>query len=248
MLVAGNTWALSSGPARQRLQDALEGLNIKTRRYDSIVLHHSASKVDNYASIREFHVKKRGWSDAAYHLILSNGSTSVPPGHLEGTSRFERGGPAAATRSWRANRSALHLCVVGDYQEHEMSAELKTALVNALTTLMKKYELGPEDIRFHRDVNLTLCPGRFMSRENLAAWLREYGGQGPAEIAAQHESVLGLNSDEEPAEPAWLPAAMIVVVSSAETAAWGAMMLLASAFSKFVRRRRARPAEESASA
>ena len=46
-------------------------------RYRSIVIHHTASPADNYHSIRELH-RKRGWGDAAYHLILSNGSNGVP--------------------------------------------------------------------------------------------------------------------------------------------------------------------------
>lgn len=57
-------------------------------RFDSIVVHHTASEVDNLASIRAFHVQKHGWREAGYHLILSNGSTDVPLGYLEATSRY----------------------------------------------------------------------------------------------------------------------------------------------------------------
>ena len=68
-----------------------------TYRFRYIVIHHSASTVDNYASIRSFHMSKHRWGDAAYHLILSNGSTDVPVGYLEATSRYEGLLPSIAT-------------------------------------------------------------------------------------------------------------------------------------------------------
>ncbi|MCL4503503.1 MAG: N-acetylmuramoyl-L-alanine amidase [Deltaproteobacteria bacterium] len=57
-------------------------------RFNAIVIHHTASMVDNYRSISTYQRQEHGWSDAAYHLILSNGSTEVPFGYLEATGRY----------------------------------------------------------------------------------------------------------------------------------------------------------------
>jgi len=60
-----------------------------SNRYKWIVIHHSASSHDNLASIRNFHYQRHGWLEAGYHLILSNGSTNIPTGHLEATNRYQ---------------------------------------------------------------------------------------------------------------------------------------------------------------
>ncbi len=57
-------------------------------RFNAIVIHHSASAVDNYHAIAEYQRREHGWRDAAYNLILSNGSTNVPLGYLEATGRY----------------------------------------------------------------------------------------------------------------------------------------------------------------
>jgi hypothetical protein len=96
-------------------------------RFQAIIIHHSASARDNYASIKAFH-QSRGWRDAAYHLILSNGSTSVPLGYLEATGRYRLLSYSPATKDGWCNLLGLHLCVVGDYDQGPVPQQLRPPL------------------------------------------------------------------------------------------------------------------------
>jgi hypothetical protein len=160
-------------------------------RFNAIVIHHSASAVDNYQSIAEFHKNQRGWRDAAYHLILSNGSTEIPLGFLEATSRYRYLSPSVATKNRYYNLRAIHICVVGDYDKQEMPAGLKAALADALRQLQKKYWFADDQILFHRDCSTSACPGRFITKGNVKQWLITETSRCPVPIKIQHEKVLG---------------------------------------------------------
>jgi len=140
-------------------------------RFNAIIIHHSASNNDNYASIKEFHAKSRGWRDAAYHLILSNGSTYVPTGYLEATGRYHYLSFSPATKDPECNLQALHLCIVGNYNQRELPQKLRAPLAYALRSLQKKYHIRDSRILFHRDCNGTACPGRFISKEKIKDWV-----------------------------------------------------------------------------
>ncbi len=154
-------------------------------RFESIVVHHSAGSVGNYETIRAMH-EKRGWTDAAYHLLLSNGSTSVPSGYLEPTTRFKTLSSCGATRNHKANLRSLHLCVVGDYETNKFPKALRPALAHALTALCKEFSIAPERIVFHRDLGNTSCPGKHLIKDDLAAWMRDLANNCSGEIKAQH--------------------------------------------------------------
>ncbi|MFA5110599.1 MAG: peptidoglycan recognition family protein [Desulfobaccales bacterium] len=160
-------------------------------RFNAIVIHHSASSVDNYQSIAEFHRKEKGWRDAAYHLILSNGNTEIPLGFLEATGRYRYLSPSAATKNMYYNWRALHICVVGDYDKHEMPAALKAALADVVQQLQAKYWLAGDKILFHRDCSSSSCPGRLLTKEKLQGWLASETSRCPISLRMQHEKVIG---------------------------------------------------------
>jgi hypothetical protein len=168
-------------------------------RFNAIVIHHSASAVDNHRSIAGYHRKARGWSDAAYHLILSNGSTDVALGFLEPTGRYRYLSSSVATKSVYYNLRGIHICVVGDYDQHPMPERLQVALVDVVRRLQKKYWISDDHILFHRDCSPTSCPGRFITKTELHHWLAAESSKCPTLLAMQHEKVIGLDRQ-------WLPA------------------------------------------
>jgi hypothetical protein len=159
-------------------------------RFSAIVIHHSASAVDNYRSIAAYHLKEKGWRDAAYHLILSNGSTDIPLGFLEATNRYRYLSHSTATKNAYYNLRALHICVVGDYDQQEMPDRLKAALADVLRQLQKKYGIADERIMFHRDCSSSQCPGRFITKDRLEQWLAADTSK-PDSLRNQHRQVIG---------------------------------------------------------
>lgn len=159
-------------------------------RYKAIILHHSASPVDNYASIKDYHQKKHHWRDAGYHLILSNESTDVPLGYLEESTRYRNLSYALATRSRYHNLQSVHICVVGNYETAPVPDKLVPALAHALVTLKDRYHIEEDKILFHRDVGATLCPGRFINKAKIRSWMKNRALECPANVKSQQEQII----------------------------------------------------------
>ncbi|MGK0290052.1 MAG: hypothetical protein ACI86H_001507 [bacterium] len=140
-------------------------------RYRYIVIHHTASKVDNYQSIYNYHHYKKKWSDVAYHMILSNGSTKVPLGHVEISNRYQQLKGAPATRSRYCNRKGIHIAVVGNFEENKVSQKMQKSIVSLLQVLQKRFHIPNTRVVMHRDCSDTLCPGKFISKEKIQHWL-----------------------------------------------------------------------------
>ncbi len=160
-------------------------------RFNAIVLHHSASWQDNYESIRNFHrARAPNIRDAAYHLILSNGSTKVPLGHLEATGRYRNLSYSMATRNRSANLRALHICVIGNYDQRTVPEDLQPVIGSVLQALSRRFSIARENIRFHRDVSPSACPGRYITREKINLWIDQKAATCPPAIRAQHSKVI----------------------------------------------------------
>ncbi|MBI9074519.1 MAG: N-acetylmuramoyl-L-alanine amidase [Desulfatibacillum sp.] len=158
-------------------------------RFDSIIIHHSASNTDNYESIRRYHAKK-GMGDAAYHLLLSNGSTEVPLGSLEATGRYATLSHALGARSIRHNLTGLHICIVGNYETGQVPDNIKPAIAHAIRGLQKKFGIPDSKLLFHRDIGQTKCPGKYFGKKEFLYWLRTLAGECPPSIAAQQDKVI----------------------------------------------------------
>lgn len=140
-------------------------------RYKWIVIHHTASDYGNYASIKKYHAKEHNWLDAAYHLILSNGSTEVPAGFLEATKRYRFLSYSLGTQSPKHNIWGLHLCIVGNYEDRPLPENLKKALAFSIASLQEKFSIPNTHILFHRDVGSTLCPGKYITKQAIFSWM-----------------------------------------------------------------------------
>lgn len=160
-------------------------------RYKWIVIHHSASSYDNLASIRNFHNQRHGWLEAGYHLILSNGSTNIPTGHLEATNRYRLSSYSMASRNPKYNLQGIHLCIVGNYESRPPSDSIISSLVSAINLLQKKYRIPDEHILLHRNIGQTLCPGKHITRDQILFW-KSVHQRLSDDIRIQQRSVIGI--------------------------------------------------------
>ena len=159
-------------------------------RFTAIVVHHSASEADNYRTIRKLHRQKHNWRDAGYHLILSNGKAGVPMGYLEATSRYRWLSYSLATRNRWCNLHAVHICIVGNYDEHPVPQDLKPAIAHALWLLQKRFHIPDDRILLHRNCNSTRCPGRYITKAELVKWVRTLPNRCPERIRRQQSAVI----------------------------------------------------------
>jgi hypothetical protein len=156
------------------------------QRFEGIVIHHSASRTDDLASIRRMHREVRGWSDAAYHVVVANGSTDVPAGAAEPSGRYRLLKASSATKFWDYNLNWLHICVVGNYEEAEVPASVRIGLGDALSRLMDEFGVDWERVVLHRDLDATACPGKYVTVARLKEWTAAADGSVGASIAAHN--------------------------------------------------------------
>ncbi|MGQ9880074.1 MAG: peptidoglycan recognition protein family protein [Armatimonadota bacterium] len=143
---------------------------------EGILIHHSATptrlkgRIVDAKKIDEMH-KKRGFSivcsDKVYHIgyhyvILPDGR--VQSGRPENC-------PGAHSGITYYNQRYLGICLIGDFDSHgrwngkrsprrPTEAQVRS-LVNLCAKLMRKYNIPPQNVRRHRDVSQTYCPGDY---------------------------------------------------------------------------------------
>lgn len=179
---------------------------LPTLRYRSLVIHHTAGPTGDLASIRKLHDKYG--LDAAYHLILSNGSGGAPRGHLESTRWYALTLSSPATSNRRCNLSSVQLCIVGNYESAPLPADLQVALGHAVAKLQRTYGIPDERVRLHRDCNATKCPGRHVTWERVLEW-KQAAANCPADVARQQDRVIdGPLLGSGPFSWTWLTAAL----------------------------------------
>lgn len=161
---------------------------------EGILIHHSATpfrlrgRIVDAKKLDEMH-KQRGFSivcgDKTYHIGYHY--VVLPDGRIE-TGRPEDC-PGAHSGNSYYNRRYLGVCLIGDFDSHgrwngrrspkQPTAAQLQSLVKLCVKLMRKYNIPLENVRRHRDVSQTYCPGdRFpyqQVKNRIAQELRRAG-------------------------------------------------------------------------
>ena len=155
-------------------------------RYSDIVIHHTASSQGDFNTVNRGHLRKYG--GMAYHLLLSNGTGEAPLGHLQSGWRYRSMIFSLATRNKSCNLRAIHLVVVGNYEDEALPVNMKVALTSAIRAIQVRYRIPEDRIRLHRECSATVCPGKYITVEKVMNWLGSVAGD--SDLAFQHQSHL----------------------------------------------------------
>jgi hypothetical protein len=123
-----------------------------------IVVHHTAGPKDqSVQAIREYHVRERGWQDIGYHFVITK---------VDGKWSVCRGRPTTKHGSHCiGHNDCIGVAVCGNYESDEFEPEAESVLVSLLVRLCVGYDLNTSRISPHKDLAITLCPGKnLMSR------------------------------------------------------------------------------------
>jgi len=130
------------------------------RVIDLIVVHCSDSDIpahDNIETVREWHVKERGWRDIGYHYFISKDGI-LHPGRAEET--------AGAHVSGHNSRS-IGICLSG---RTGFTREQFESLEKLLKDICNRYALEKKDILAHNDLDpMKSCPN-FDLHKLIASW------------------------------------------------------------------------------
>lgn len=123
-----------------------------------IVYHHTVEIDITPQKIDEMH-KERGWAGIGYHFYIRKDG------------KIYRGRPESAIGSHApsVNDRAFGIALEGNFNNEYLTLSQKDSLVALSKYLMKKYNI--KDLKRHKDVRSTECPGKNFPFEEIKAKL-----------------------------------------------------------------------------
>lgn len=143
-------------------------------------VHHTADKAatwrgeDSVKSIRDYHVKVRKYRDFAQHVTLG------PDGSIW-LGRDWNLAPASATGHNGYDFQARPFMVetFGDFRTDTLEGAQLDNLVRMIAAVQERFDLPPEAIKFHKEMQPTECPGN-LDKAALIEAVREQRDLGDA--------------------------------------------------------------------
>lgn len=179
-----------------------EGLRARSKT-NLIVIHHSASADVSADEIHRWH-RAKGWAGIGYHFVIRKDSS------------IERGRPQemiGAHAGAGVNGHSIGICLCGNFmQDCPNDAQLLSLveLVMWLKNFYRSRDGTDPEVKLHREVAATVCPGSKFPAEQFAGLLQlamaEHDGQ-PLEVwkaqVMQKAKATGLIKDDHyPDDPA----------------------------------------------
>ena len=133
------------------------------KKWKAIVIHHSATDSGNATIFDKWHRENHDWDGVGYDFVIGNGSESGN-GQIEVTFRWrqQRVGAHCKTPNNWANRSAVGICLVGNFDKTVPTKKQMQALVRLTRFLQRRYHIPKSRIYGHRTTpgaRITHCPG-----------------------------------------------------------------------------------------
>ena len=143
-----------------------------TRRWDGIIIHHSATDFGDASSFDTSH-RNKGWDELGYHFVIDNGknATGNKDGLVEVGSRWLKQKHGAHCRVSQEddnywNEHYIGICLVGNFEVKPPTYAQYRALQKLVYFLKDRYNIPSSKIIGHRDADKgTLCPGRLFNWE-----------------------------------------------------------------------------------
>lgn len=145
---------------------------------EAIIIHHSWKPEDNivfeeWDNIRDYHINHNGWSDIGYHYGLEyvNGEVKVQIGRNE---------DVQGAHTLGMNLRSIGICVIGNYDEQDITSEIFDALVTLCVDIRSRY--GKLPIEPHNKyADYKTCPGTkfpmdklILEVEKVEHWSKKY--------------------------------------------------------------------------
>ena len=120
------------------------------REINLIVIHHSAGpRSQTMEQIRVFHVTSRKWSEIGYHYVIEE----------DGAVRHGRDIAVPGAHAKGLNAHSIGICVTGDNTKPEAAWNEDQKVSLRLLVSILRAIFPHSQVRGHRDVGTTLCPG-----------------------------------------------------------------------------------------
>ena len=134
------------------------------KQWTAIVIHHSATETGNAAIFDRMHREENHWDGVGYDFVIGNGTDSGD-GQVEVTFRWRQqivGAHCGGTPDNWANADAVGICLVGNFNYTEPTANQMQSLSKLAGFLLKRYGIRTDRIYGHSTTpgaQVTDCPG-----------------------------------------------------------------------------------------
>ena len=146
------------------------------KKWIAIVIHHSVTKNGNAAIFDKWHRKGKRWEGVGYDFVIGNGIDSGN-GQVEVTYRWRKqktGAHCGGTPGNWANKDAVGICLVGDFNRTMPTWRQMRSLVKLVSFLQSRYGIPKSRIYGHRTTpgaGPTDCPGKNFPMAKLKSML-----------------------------------------------------------------------------
>ena len=148
---------------------SLNKISPRTGRWKRIVIHHSATPVDDAMNMHRVH-KARGMRNGlAYHFVISNGSRKAYDGEVHIGDRWKKQLDGGHMKKLSDNKTSIGICLIGNFELRAPTAMQMKSLEGLCEYLMRHCRLGPSQVTTHKvhHPNHTVCPGKYFSLPSL---------------------------------------------------------------------------------
>ena len=148
---------------------SLNKTRAKSGRWKRIVIHHSATPVDDALNMHRVH-KARGMKNGlAYHFVISNGSRKAYDGEIYIGGRWKGQLDGGHMKRLSDNKTSIGICLIGNFELRSPTAKQMKSLEGLCEYLMNKCKLNPNQVTTHKVLhpNHTVCPGKYFSLSSI---------------------------------------------------------------------------------
>ncbi len=148
-------------------------------RWQGIIIHHSASSYGSASHEHKYH-RSIGFDGLGYHFVINNGilknGYGRPDGFVEVGYRWrgQKNGAHCRPDDDRGNywnKHTIGVCLVGNFDKTYPSRRQWQSLVKLVRFLQQRYNIPTSQIKGHREIKPTDCPGKNFSMSRLKAAL-----------------------------------------------------------------------------
>ncbi|MDH4127556.1 MAG: peptidoglycan recognition protein family protein [Spirochaetota bacterium] len=170
LIIISLSWYYKNIPSNLD-NDKLELNNIanqNSNRWKFIVIHHSGIEIGDLERYKRYHQKEYHNGGLLYHFLIGNGN-GTNDGKVEISERWkkQRSGGHVSESADEYNKWGIGICLVGDFEHKLPSRKQMRSLVALTKYLMAKFNISPENVLTHHQVNSTKCPGKYFPESDF---------------------------------------------------------------------------------
>ncbi|MBL63295.1 MAG: peptidoglycan-binding protein [Opitutae bacterium] len=144
---------------------ALDKTLPKKGKWKRIVIHHSATNVDDALNMHRVH-KARGMANGlAYHFVISNGSRKAKNGEIYIGGRWKNQQDGGHVKRLQWNRESIGICLIGNFELRKPTESQLKSLEGLCRYLARRTGIPYSKITSHKGLHPghTVCPGKNFS-------------------------------------------------------------------------------------